>query len=72
MKVNEALLALQENQIALLQERARNLKAAGERVLDFSIGDPREPTPPFIPEALRRRSTGGVPISNDPRAERAS
>lgn len=54
MKVNEALLALAENQIALLQERARNLKAAGEKVLDFSIGDPREPTPPFISEALRR------------------
>ena len=29
------------------------MRAAGERVVDFSIGDPREPTPAFIPEALK-------------------
>jgi len=29
------------------------MREAGERVIDFSIGDPREPTPPFIPEALK-------------------
>ena len=28
------------------------MMAAGERIIDFSIGDPREPTPPMIPEAL--------------------
>jgi len=54
MKVNPVLLALAPNQIGLLQELARRRRAAGERVLDFSIGDPLEPTPPFIPEALRR------------------
>jgi len=54
MKVNPVLLALAPNQIGLLQELARARRAAGERVLDFSIGDPLEPTPPFIPEALRR------------------
>lgn len=54
MKVNPVLLALASNQIGLLQELARTRRAAGERVLDFSIGDPLEPTPPFIPEALRR------------------
>ncbi|MGI8518258.1 MAG: aminotransferase class I/II-fold pyridoxal phosphate-dependent enzyme [Acidimicrobiia bacterium] len=54
MKVNPVLLALAPNQIGLLQELARTRRAAGERVLDFSIGDPLEPTPPFIPEALRR------------------
>ncbi len=29
------------------------MREAGQTVIDFSIGDPREPTPPFIPEALR-------------------
>ena len=29
------------------------MRARGEFVVDFSIGDPREPTPPFIPEALK-------------------
>jgi len=54
MKFNPRLVALEPNQIGLLQELARSRTAAGERVLDFSIGDPLEPTPPFIPEALRR------------------
>ncbi|MCA1735890.1 MAG: aminotransferase class I/II-fold pyridoxal phosphate-dependent enzyme [Actinobacteria bacterium] len=54
MKVNPVLLTLAPNQIGLMQELARRRRAAGERVLDFSIGDPLEPTPPFIPEALRR------------------
>jgi succinyldiaminopimelate transaminase len=30
------------------------MRAAGEPLLDFSIGDPREPTPAFVPEELRR------------------
>ena len=29
------------------------MREAGEPVIDFSIGDPREPTPAFIPETLR-------------------
>lgn len=29
------------------------MREAGRRVIDFSIGDPREPTPAFIPDALR-------------------
>ena len=29
------------------------MRARGEFVVDFSIGDPREPTPPFIPAALK-------------------
>lgn len=33
------------------------MREAGQPVIDFSIGDPREPTPPFIPDALR----GAVP-----------
>jgi succinyldiaminopimelate transaminase len=39
--------------IGALAEHARELRAEGKQVLDFSIGDPREPTPPFIPEALK-------------------
>lgn len=39
--------------MAELQERARAMRAAGQPVVDFSIGDPREPTPGFIREALR-------------------
>ncbi len=30
------------------------MRAAGEPLIDFSIGDPREPTPEFIREALRQ------------------
>lgn len=45
------------------------MRAAGERVIDFSIGDPREPTPEFIPQALREAvpvvsqypTTAGIP-----------
>ncbi len=29
------------------------MREAGQRVIDFSIGDPREPTPTFIPNALK-------------------
>lgn len=53
MKVNPLVEGLGEYAIGRLQEHARALRADGKRVLDFSIGDPREPTPPFIPEALK-------------------
>jgi acetylornithine aminotransferase len=53
VKVNPVLAALGEYPIGKLQETAREMRATGRRVLDFSIGDPREPTPSFIPEALR-------------------
>lgn len=39
--------------IADLQALARRMREAGEKVIDFSIGDPREPTPPFIPAAMK-------------------
>ncbi len=52
MKLNPVLDKLGAYQIAMIQERARALAAAGKRLIDFSIGDPREPTPHFIPEAL--------------------
>lgn len=54
MKINPVLDQLGHYPIARIQERARAMRAAGEPLVDFSIGDPREPTPPFIREALRR------------------
>ena len=53
MRLNPVLDALGAYPIATVHERARALADAGRRVIDFSIGDPREPTPPFIPAALR-------------------
>jgi LL-diaminopimelate aminotransferase len=53
MKRNDVLDQLGSYPISILQEKARDMRARGEFVVDFSIGDPREPTPPFIPQALR-------------------
>ncbi len=36
-----------------LDERKARLRAEGRRLFDFGLGDPREPTPPFLREALR-------------------
>jgi acetylornithine/N-succinyldiaminopimelate aminotransferase len=36
-----------------LDERKARLRAEGKRLFDFGLGDPREPTPPFLREALR-------------------
>lgn len=52
MKLNPVLDRLGAHGVAAVQQRARDLRAAGVRVIDFSIGDPREPTPPMIPRAL--------------------
>lgn len=52
MRLNPVLANLGAYPIATVHERARALQDAGVRVIDFSIGDPREPTPRFIPEAL--------------------
>jgi len=53
MKRNPVLDRLGSYPISILQEKARDMRARGEFVVDFSIGDPREPTPAFIPRALR-------------------
>lgn len=53
MRLNPVLAALGEYPIAEIQNVARRMRDAGETVIDFSIGDPREPTPEFIREALR-------------------
>jgi succinyldiaminopimelate transaminase len=54
MRLNPVLAELGAYPIALVQERAHAMRAEGRTVIDFSIGDPREPTPAFIPEALRQ------------------
>jgi acetylornithine aminotransferase len=54
MRRNPVLDRLGGNPMTLVQETARQMRAGGVPLIDFSIGDPREPTPPFIAEALRR------------------
>ncbi|VAW04049.1 N-succinyl-L,L-diaminopimelate aminotransferase, type 2 [hydrothermal vent metagenome] len=52
MRINPVLSELGEYKIAAVKEIARALQAEGKKVIDFSIGDPREPTPAFITDAL--------------------
>ncbi len=53
MHTNPVLDRLGSYPIAELQEKARSMRAEGRPLIDFSVGDPREPTPGFIPEALK-------------------
>ena len=53
MRTNPVLDQLGAYPITEIQDIARRMRDAGERLIDFSIGDPREPTPPFIREAVR-------------------
>ncbi len=53
MKLNPILEAMGGYPLAEIQMRARDLREAGKPLIDFSIGDPREPTPTFIGQALR-------------------
>ena len=53
MRTNPVLDALGEYPIAEIQNIARKMRDAGEPLIDFSLGDPREPTPEFIRQALR-------------------
>jgi acetylornithine aminotransferase len=57
---NPVLGAIQKNLMVALEERKASLRAEGRRLFDFGLGDPREPTPSFIREALR----GAVPESS--------
>ena len=69
MRVNPVMDELGTYPIAVVQERARALRDAGARLIDFSIGDPREPTPDFIratlraavPEVTRYPTVAGLP-----------
>ncbi|HET7824706.1 MAG TPA: succinyldiaminopimelate transaminase [Anaeromyxobacter sp.] len=51
---NPVLGQIQKNITVELEERRKALLAAGKRLFDFGLGDPREPTPPFIREALAK------------------
>lgn len=51
--MNPALRALKPYPMAELQRRKAELVANGKMVFDFGTGDPIEPTPAFIPQALR-------------------
>jgi acetylornithine aminotransferase len=53
MRRNPILDRLGANPVTRVQDLARELRARGEPLVDFSIGDPREPTPAFIPAALK-------------------
>lgn len=57
MRVNPALDAVGAHPIAAIQQHVRDLRERGRGVIDFSIGDPLEPTWEAIPEAVR----GAVP-----------
>lgn len=69
MRSNPVLARLGSYPMARLQDRAREMRAAGERLVDFSIGDPRDPTPEFVrqafvdavPEVSRYPTTRGLP-----------
>ena len=50
---NPVLDVLATNLTVQTEEKKRALAAAGKRLFDFGLGDPREPTPAFIREALR-------------------
>ncbi len=51
--MNPVLGLLQQNLMVALDARKAQLRAAGTRLFDLGLGDPREPTPPFLREALR-------------------
>jgi acetylornithine aminotransferase len=44
---------VQKNLMVELDERRRALVAGGRRLFDFGLGDPKEPTPAFVKDALR-------------------
>jgi succinyldiaminopimelate transaminase len=52
--MNPELKALRPYPMAELQARKAALAKVGTTIFDFGTGDPIEPTPPFIPEALRQ------------------
>jgi acetylornithine aminotransferase len=52
MELNPVLSGLPAYPFARLQEARAQLLARGGRLIDFSVGEPREPTPAFIRQAL--------------------
>lgn len=53
MRLNPILDRLGPNPVTQVQDLARSMRAGGVPLIDFSIGDPREPTPEFIADAVR-------------------
>jgi acetylornithine aminotransferase len=51
--VNPVLGTVPKNLMLELDERREALRRAGKKLYDFGLGDPKEPTPPFLREALR-------------------
>ena len=49
---NPVLGQIQKNLMVELEERRKALVAAGKRLFDFGLGDPREPTPALVRGAL--------------------
>jgi acetylornithine aminotransferase len=50
---NPVLGQLQANLMVALDERKARLRAEGRRLFDFGLGDPKEPTPSFLRDALK-------------------
>ena len=50
---NPVLGQIQKNLMVELDERRRALVSGGKRLFDFGLGDPKEPTPAFVKDALR-------------------
>jgi succinyldiaminopimelate transaminase len=50
--LNPRLAAVPPNSQVRLNEACRRARAAGRTLYDLGVGDPREPTPPFIRQAL--------------------
>jgi len=57
---NPVLGQIQKNLMVALEERKATLRAAGRTLHDFGLGDPLEPTPPFLRQALK----DAVPVSS--------
>jgi acetylornithine aminotransferase len=50
---NPVLDAVQKGLMSALEEKKQALRAAGRPLYDFGLGDPLEPTPAFLRQALR-------------------
>ena len=56
---NPVLGAIQVNLMVALEEKKKALRGQGKRLFDFGLGDPKEPTPTFLRDAVERYGPGG-------------